>query len=323
MAAAPASVLQTILADGDIPGMKFWPALMERLGAVLSAVLCVFITIMSWNTMAMIEEQLSEGGGMAQRMSVGGGLEDARWERERCLVLVRQASVPKSDGEAESLVRDMVGCLYRITRTDKDLVAFPGFSDASSDVWRVALQHLLAPIDFMQELLKEFNLMLYQANEGGGGALGGPRRVVPWARVVGGREQFRFADADVCVIACGVLADIFVASYTLDSYGVVHRTLAEAVRSLLMCKEQTENFLGLRTPRNGKDADTMVWLGRSLMLRSEHESVAAVDDAIMLAMYRIVGTFRGHFSNFVEGVEVAWDRSLDRHLRRFLEYQVS
>lgn len=303
--------------------VSLWRVILEKLSCFGAVFACTFVVLFSWNFFGAVREQLRESARGAWWGLRDRNMSDVVMERERFAVLARQAILGRGEEEREQLVRQIVDTLQKITRKEKDLVQFPGFSDASGEVWEVALEHCLAPLEFLQEIVKDCNMRLYQANEVGGGWSMGPIKL-GWLRNLRGRnEKFVCGVADVCIAACEVMASVYAGSYRLDTYGVVHRTLVQAVRTLLICKEQTESYLMLRKSKEVKTGKLRGKLKEWWVVQSEYDSVCAVDDALTLTMYRIVGSFHGHFIDFVEGVEATWDRTLDRQLRMFLEYQVS
>lgn len=343
-AAFPAVVLQYLLTETSylvVPESGPWTKLVEWWGSIFAAVSCSFIALFSWNVIAVLEEQfLGPGRSWTAEIGRARGLrnqaEMLSWERNKFMLLAQQRASPKkNDEDLEESIREMLVSLSLLTQSDVDMVDFPAFQDASGGVWSITLQQCLAPIDFVQELLREYNVRQYQASSSRGNAalfLGPSRTGLPprATSLLGVHKPFVFPDADLCIASCRILSTLFVASYDLDTYGVVHRTLVQTVQSLLICKEQTEAFLSFLDSM-GKDGrptgfafdkiGIVQTLRDSMQLCSDYETVAAIDDAIKLAMYRIIGTFRTHMYNFVDGIEVAWDRSLDRQLRDFLNYQ--
>lgn len=303
--------------------MSAWNAIREKLAYFVAAFGSTFVVLFSWNCMAAIRELLRGGDGVGWLTLKDKKATDAVIGRERFAILARQAIAGRGEEGREQVVRQMVGTLHRITRTEKDLAQFPGFSDANGKVWEVALAQCLAPLELLQEILRESNVRFYQAKEASSRLRVGRFNFGKLRYSRGYSEKFVCAIADVCIAVCGVMGAVYAASYNLDTYGVVHRTLVRAVRTLLICKEQTEHYLTLRKGRNLRTTTVMARLKEWRVVRSEYDCVWAVDDAIMLAMYRIVDTFYGHFKDIAEGVEVTWDRSLDRQLQMFLEYQTS
>lgn len=303
--------------------VPLWRMMREKSAYFVAAAGSTFVVLLSWNCLAAVREVLRGGDGVDWWSLRSKRASDVVMEREWFAVMARQAKAGRGEEGREQMVRQMVGTLHKITRTEKDLAQFPGFSDANGEVWEVALGQCLAPLELLQEMLRESNVRLYQAKEVSSRLRVGHFKLGGLRNWVGGSENFVCAVTDVCIAACGVMGAVYTASYSLDTYGVVHRTLVGAVRTLLICKEQTEHYLMLRKSEKSNTRRAIVWLQTLRVLRSEYDSVRAVDDAIMLAMYRIVETFYGHFKDVVEGIEVTWDRSLDRQLQMFLEYQIS
>lgn len=346
LAAVPAVLLQYLLAETShlaIPESGPWTKLVEWWGVVFAAVWCSFIALFSWNAISVLEEQFF-GPGKSLTAEVGrarGHRDQGEFlasEGTKFLTLIEQCASSKSfDNDDEESIREMLVSLSFLTKPDADMSDFPAFLDASGEVWRITLHQCLSPIDFLQDLLREYNVRRFQKSSlrGSTALFRGPSRsgMPPNATsFFGGHKSFVFPDADLCIASCQIISTLFVVSYDLDTYGVVHRTLAQTVQSLLLCKEQTETFLAVRDAagKDGRSGDysfdkkgILRRLRDVMQLGSDYETIAAIDDAIKLAMYRIIGTFRTHMYNFVDGNEVTWDRSLDRQLREFLNYQTA
>lgn len=346
LAAVPAAFLHYFLAESPlliIPEAGTWPRLLEWWASVFAALWTSFAALLSWNVIAVLEEQFL-GPDRSLAVEVGRARlhrdlgELIHTESARLMDLVQNGASPKLYDDDDAFTsREVLTCLSLLTMPAVNMSEFPVFVDASGETWRITLSHCLAPLDFLQESLREYNVSRFQKSSlrGSTALFRGPSRsTMPPSALsfLSGSSSFVFADADMCITSSRVLSLLFVMSYDIDTYGVVHRTLVQTVHSLLMCKEQTERFLAIRevSGHDGRGAGGLFdgtgvarKLGDMMQYSSDYETVAAIDDAIKLAMYRIIGTFHTHMYNFVDGNEVTWDRSLDRQLRDFLAYQTS
>lgn len=305
----------------------------------------VFVALLSWNLLDALDIHYVQGLLTLSRTGTDDYVfnDEIALNRDRILQVSRNNSAEKRfDCMTPDLVQETLDSLTLLCQTDESLEHFPGFLDATGDAWRFSLEICLSPLDVLQEILGNCNAMQLQSSvyESRKGLFLRPSRsevpsfLLSWLGRQGARRQVLFQDYDACIKSCEIISKLVTASYKRDSYGVVHRTLPQLVGGLLMCKQQTETFLLHQDPSGKLRIEDSVlarmggldmgYVCKNLMLfRSEYETIAAIDDALTLAIYQIVGSFRSHMYSYLDGMEVAWDRSLDKQLASFLDYQAS
>lgn len=324
---------------------SFWASSLRMVSNLVGVSACTFLSLFSWNLLGAQEnDYLTRDSAFPATTTGAHGTTDVvSWNRDKILLLSQQCTSDKRvDDITPDIVQEALQSLSLLCQTEEGLKEYPGFLDASGDVWRFSLRICLSPIHTLEELLANCNAKQFQSSsvENQKRPLLVPSRTSISAMLLstlgtlGTKRRVLFLDADVCIRSCEVISKLVTASYELDSFGVVHRTLPQLVGNLLLCKQQTEAFLFHQDPSSKLRSDEYAipnvagfdlrHICRKLMLfRSEYETVVAIDDALTLAIYRIVGSFRNHMYSYIEGMEVTWDRSLDRQLASFLDYQLS
>ena len=193
----------------------------------------------------------------------------------------------------------VIPSLRAVTISNEVLHYFIGYTDASGSSWRSLLAHCLHPVNSVRTALQTRVTPTLFAS------------TAPLWNVVLPPE-----DVSLAITSTESLARVYEECGKADTYGVVHRTLPYALAELLRCKLETAGYLS--SPDN-EAGEGIRW---AIGIRSTREMVVAVDDALTVCVYRIVGAFRGHLLTYLRGGEAEWDRGLNNVLQAFLDYQV-
>lgn len=312
-------------------------SLINFFGITTGSCSCAFITLLSWNILAMTDYVI-EGSDtdltFSARTEPSSKYRDdiIMEDRDKISILAQQyATHNLFSKDTQFVIGDGLRALNSLCHTQEGLSEFPGFLDSSGDVWEFCLSLCLSPLEALEHILRD------RSSHSFGLAPSVARRKsrLAWPSPSAMSDSRALSpDVNMCISASEAVGVLVAASYEFDRFGVVQRTLPRLMRSLLRCKEQMDLTLSEQRSWSASASENtesshyvlagaMRWCRRTLLIQDERHALRAVDDALTLSIYRIIGVFRNHMYSFVEGVEVAWDRSLDRQLMSFLDYLVS
>lgn len=189
---------------------------------------------------------------------------------------------------------------------DTDISSLALFQDSSGQAWKVCLAYALHPL---QMAVQRIDTCLRRAPNTSNLLRPTNKSYDPYNFIISvfaTGELFTAEETLSLIHSCNSLSIIYVESVKHDMYGVVHRTLSNALITLLTLKQMTTQFM----------TQSERWGGR------ERHAVRAVDDAVVVCVYQIIAVYGEHLVTFANGKEIDWDRRLDSTLVQFLQYQV-
>ncbi|CAN8071969.1 unnamed protein product, partial [Agarophyton chilense] len=237
--------------------------------------------------------------------------------------------------------RVLVRALQLVGKQPHALRLLPLLADGSGAAWRVALAALLAPLRRAQRVL----IVLNAARGGGGGGAGASPRVTQPLLLRGRSVRDEPSSASSITAhaldaqlardvahACDALRALFVRGFKEDAFGVVQRTLPDALAALLGAHAHAALWLATGDERdrdhhhdarviNARNGAATVarWLVGGA---DERHVVRVVADCAARATYALLGRFETFAAALPDGREPAWDSALNAALAAFLRFDV-
>lgn len=199
--------------------------------------------------------------------------------------------------------------IRRHLRSADSLKAFPVFLDATGQTWRSLHTHLIFALQKVNADLA--NAQLHPQNL----FISSPRS----SPTLSARQ------AQPAIHACDIIRMVIPACTSYDSYGVAHGNIPDLLVILLRLKEATTNYITSHDMQAEANDEGSAITRMAMSLKGIFKTgagIVALDDALSLCVYSIVGEYREYLSRLLGGGELGWDRGCDVLLRSFLDFQV-